>query len=183
MWQVPSARSDDSNTKSAGNVSSLATRTMSPTCTNQQKKTQPKRESSQDVILINSSKTYFILLDSNGSWVKVKLNFKNLWNPRNVFWVISSLPWCFWILSEPDFHCGRQKLERHSLHCQPCVSASPRSPWAHSAERHFKRRTLATSVALVMIWKMQSWFINFQTSGRLHWRAEGVQNVSGVIRS
>lgn len=31
MWQVPSARSDDSSTKSAGKVSSLATRTMSPT--------------------------------------------------------------------------------------------------------------------------------------------------------
>lgn len=41
MWQVPSARSDDSNTRSAGNVSSLATRTMSPTCgTNRGKKTQ-----------------------------------------------------------------------------------------------------------------------------------------------
>lgn len=31
MWQVPSARSDDSSTRSTGNVSSLATRTISPT--------------------------------------------------------------------------------------------------------------------------------------------------------
>lgn len=39
MWQVPSARSDDSSTRSAGNVSSLATRTMSPTWTCRVKKT------------------------------------------------------------------------------------------------------------------------------------------------
>lgn len=37
MWQVPSARSDDSSTKSAGKVSSLATRTMSPTCVGRKK--------------------------------------------------------------------------------------------------------------------------------------------------
>lgn len=39
MWQVPSARSDDSKIRSAGNVSSLATRTMSPTWMGHQKHT------------------------------------------------------------------------------------------------------------------------------------------------
>ncbi len=39
MWQVPSTRSEDSNTRSTGNVSSLATRTMSPTWTDGQKDT------------------------------------------------------------------------------------------------------------------------------------------------
>lgn len=34
MWHVPSARSDDKSTRSAGNVSSLATLTISPTYKN-----------------------------------------------------------------------------------------------------------------------------------------------------
>lgn len=52
----------------------------------------------------------------------------------------TGLPWCFLIVSEPDFHCEQQKLEHHWLHCLPCVSANPRSP----LNNKFSRKTTVT---------------------------------------
>lgn len=115
------------------------------------------------------------LLYFNGNRVKKVMHHSREFHRRWTFKFQASVsqlsremgsPWCFLIVSGPDFHCGRQTLEHHWLHCLPCVLANPRSPWANSAQR----QALLWTRDRCFIWRrFSSDAAGFKNISNVHW--------------